>query len=208
MNQAVARPFVVAVSCMAALALLAGCGEDASGARTTLAELQPSSYVVRDPVTTTTVPADPVAEDGTSSIEQQYTVVAGDFPIKVANLYGVPLADLCNYNGWTLPNCPEFPGPGTVINIPPGGRIPGAAVEPAPSGDTGGGTTATQPPTQTTVPPSGECTEGTYTLKSGDFPNKVANQFDITLDQLNAANANTPGYQSFIVGTEIKIPCP
>lgn len=205
MSQAVARPFVVAVSCVAALALLAGCGEDASGARTTLVEIQPSSYVVREPVTTTTAPADPVAEDGTSSIEQQYTVVSGDFPIKVANLYGVSLTDLCNYNGWTLPNCPEFPNPGTVINIPPGGQVPGS---PAPDSGAGSGDpAATPPPTQTTLPP-GECAEGRYTLVDGDFPNKVARQFDITLDQLNAANANTPGYTSFIVGTEIVIPCP
>jgi LysM repeat protein len=210
-----ARPFVVGASCVAALALLAGCGEDATGARTTLAEIQPSSYVVRDPVTTTTTQPgaqEGVGEDGISTIEQQYTVVSGDYPLRVANLFGVPVIDLCNYNGWTPPNCPEFPFPGTVILIPPGAKVPGAPATDTGTGagtDTGTGTdTTAAPPTQTTLPPSGECTEGTYTLVSGDFPGKVAEQFDITVDQLNAANANTPGYSSFIVGTEIKIPCP
>lgn len=205
MTSVAARPLVVAVSLVGALVLLAGCGEDASGARTTLAEIQPSSYVVRDPVTTTSTSPDPVGEDGTSTVAQQYTVVAGDFPLRVANLYGIPLADLCKYNGWTLPNCAEFPFPGTVIDIPPGARVPGAT--PAEPADPGA-PAATQPPTQTTLPPSGECTEGRYTLVSGDIPIRVANRFDITLDQLNAANANTPGYTSFIVGTEIVIPCP
>jgi hypothetical protein len=54
--------------------------------------------------------------------------------------------------------------------------------------------------------PDGE-PRGTYTLKAGDFPASVATALDVTVEQLNEANANTPGYSSFIVGTEINIPC-
>ena len=49
--------------------------------------------------------------------------------------------------------------------------------------------------------------QGTYTIEAGDIPASVAESLDVTVDQLNEANANTPGYGAFIVGVEILVPC-
>ena len=49
--------------------------------------------------------------------------------------------------------------------------------------------------------------QGTYTIEAGDIPASVAESLDVTVDQLNEANANTPGYGAFIVGAEILVPC-
>jgi LysM repeat protein len=199
----------IIMTALGALAVMTGCGGEETGARSTLAPIQPSSYVVREPVTTTTAPEtedEGVDDSGRSTAEQEYTVVSGDFPLRVANLFDVPLTDLCNYNDWTPPNCSEFPFPGTVIRIPPGAQIPGSAVASGTDSSAGGAANGTVP--QTTLAGSGgECVEGTYTIASGDIPLRVASRFDITLDQLEAANANTPGYAGFVVGTVIKIPC-
>ncbi|MBI4882835.1 MAG: LysM peptidoglycan-binding domain-containing protein [Actinobacteria bacterium] len=70
---------------------------------------------------------------------------------------------------------------------------------------------ATLAPTATTstvagVPGSRTDTITEYTLVAGDNPTKVAAFYDITLDQLNAANVGTSGYSIFFVGLKIKIP--
>ena len=53
---------------------------------------------------------------------------------------------------------------------------------------------------------AGPCVEGTYTIQKGDIPINVAKKFDLTVDQLNAANANTKGYKAFAIGAKIIIP--
>ena len=50
------------------------------------------------------------------------------------------------------------------------------------------------------------CKAGDYTIEAGDTPIGVANKFDVTVDQLNAANASTSGYGAFYVGLVIVIP--
>ncbi len=49
--------------------------------------------------------------------------------------------------------------------------------------------------------------QGTYTIEDGDIPALVAESLDVTVDQLNEANANTAGYSGFVVGVEILVPC-
>ncbi len=49
---------------------------------------------------------------------------------------------------------------------------------------------------------------GTYRLQEGDIPATVAQKFDLTVDELNAANADLPGYAAFYVGLAIVIPAP
>jgi LysM repeat protein len=69
--------------------------------------------------------------------------------------------------------------------------------------------TLTPTPTSSTlpgVPGSRTDTVTEYTLIAGDNPTKVAAFYDITLDQLNAANVGTSGYSIFFVGMKIKIP--
>lgn len=198
---------------LAPVTVLAGCGAEETGARSTLAPIQPSSYVVREPVTTTTVPeVDPnagpaVDEEGRSTTEQEYTVRSGDAVSLIARRFGVAMDDIAAYNEW--PNgINQNIFPGDVIRIPPGALVPEAVTaspDPAPTTGTDGGTTATQ---TTLAGADGECVEGTYTITAEDTTRtRVANRFDISVDQLDAANANTPGYSAFYPGLEIRIPC-
>jgi LysM repeat protein len=214
MNSKVGRRFPRAVAFAAVLApfaLLTGCGESETGARTTMVELDTTNYVVREPATTTsTLPDAGVATDeaGRSLTEQSYEIQSGDYPLGVADQFGITLDELVNYNGWG--SASEFPFPGTIIKIPPNALVAGSSS----TGDTGTATetdtgtdTGTASGTTTTLPPAGECTPGSHTIAAGDIPITVAQKYDVTLDQLNAANSGTSGYQSFIVGTVIVIPC-
>ncbi len=45
-----------------------------------------------------------------------------------------------------------------------------------------------------------------YVVQAGDNPTSIANTYGITLQELNAANAETPGYDLFAVGLIIAIP--
>jgi LysM repeat protein len=207
-------PRAVAIAAVIApLALLTACGDSETGARTTMVELDTTNYVVREPATTTTtLPDGGVAtdEEGRSLTEQTYEIQSGDFPLGVADRFGITLDELVNYNGWG--SASQFPFPGTVIKIPPNALVVGASTSSGTDTSTDTGTdtdtdTGTASGTTTTLPPAGECTPGSHTIAAGDIPITVAEQYDVTLAQLNAANASTSGYQAFIVGTVIVIPC-
>jgi LysM repeat protein len=185
---------------------LSACGEDELATRTTLAPIQPSSYVVRDPVMTSTTlgesetePASLVNAEGRSQVEQEYLIKAGDSVSLIASLYGITGDEIARYNDW--PNgVQQAIFPGQTIRIPPLALVPGTAQAPVVNED---GT-----PTQTSVAVAAEeCLEGIYVLRSGDTPSLVARNFEVTLDALNFANRNTAGYGSFIVGTRVRIPC-
>lgn len=45
-----------------------------------------------------------------------------------------------------------------------------------------------------------------YVVSEGDVPAAVAQKFAVSLDELNAANAATPGYDAFTIGLSIIIP--
>jgi LysM repeat protein len=186
--------------------LATACGEDQLATRTTLAPIQPSSYVVRDPVLTSTTlgesetePASLVNAEGRSQVEQEYVIKAGDSVSMIASLYGITGDEIARYNDW--PNgIQQAIFPGQTIRIPPLALVPGAALTPVVNED---GT-----PTQTSVVVAAEeCLVGIYVLRSGDTPSSVARNFEVTLDALNFANKNTSGYGSFIVGTRVRIPC-
>jgi LysM repeat protein len=176
--------------------VLASCGSDtASGSTVSTISLDATNYIVKDPVTTTTE-----ALSGASAGSQTYIVQSGDYAIKVADQFGVPLEDLLNFNGWATGN--EFPFPGEEIKIPPGGKTPGAAVvaeDPAAAADE---TSAGE-----TIPASGSnCEPGSYTIEAGDFEGRVASKFDVTVEALRAANTGTADYSVFYVGLKIVIP--
>jgi LysM repeat protein len=172
--------------------LLAACGGADSGATQSTIDLSAEStaFVVRPPATTVP-PQDSVAPVAGAIVEteQEYVIQAGDYPYKLVEQFGVSLEDLVAYNEWGSAN--EFPGPGTPIKIPPGGK-------------------ATAPADTTpaaTIPDAGDnCDQGKYTIVANDVPSKVANKFDVTVEALAAANSGTPGYGSFYVGLEIVIP--
>ena len=197
---AVAGPLVIGAM------LLAACGgsSDDAAAESTIALSQESTaFVVRPPVTTVAAPADTVLEDGSvSTAAQDYTVQSGDYPLKVANQFGVTLDELIAFNEWG--GVAEFPYPGEVIKIPPGATAAGATttVAAAPAAEAAA---TTQP--AVTIPDAGDnCGEGEYTIVAGDYEGKVAAAFDVTVDALRAANASTNGYNAFYPSLVIVIP--
>jgi len=187
--------------------VLSSCGGSESGATQSTIDLSAAStaFVVR-PTDTTEPPTDTLAADDPDAIvegTQEYTVQSGDAPYVLVTRFGVTLEDLLGVNEWTDPS--QFPFPGTVILIPPGGKSVTAVTATSDSG------TATATDTEATpaetIPDAGDnCSQGTYTLVDGDYPGKVASKFDVTVDALNAANVNTSGYSAFYVGLEIAIP--
>lgn len=180
--------------------VLASCGSDAtSGATASTINLDATNYIVKAPVTTTIAPLSDV--EGASSGSQTYVVQSGDYAIKVADQFGVPLEDLLNFNGWATGN--EFPFPGEEIKIPPGGTTQAAAADAESATD---GETAA--PVGDTIPETGSnCEPGSYTIEDGDNArSKVANKFDVTVEALDAANVGTSGYSAFYPGLKIVIP--
>lgn len=192
------------------LLLATGCGEQADGARTTLVDIQPTSYVLQDPVTTTTttttVPGaapEGGAEGEISPVEQQYTIQGGDAIFKIANLFGIEPQALVDYNGWE-DGFDHFLLPGTVILIPPNAKIPAAGG----GSDSGSEGDAEADPAddaadQGDSAPASGCL---HTIEAGENPTKVADKYGITLDQLRAANANNAAINSFVAGQQLLIP--
>jgi LysM repeat protein len=195
------------------LLALTSCGDNGGSADSaTTVTIQPTSYVIRDQATTTTAPTVNTADaEGRSSVEQAYTVKAGDYPWLVANLYDVDLDELRNFNQWNE-DFSDFPAVGETVRIPPNAKFvdPNApatteAESDATTGttDTGGGDEST-----TSTTSGGPCDPGTYTLVANDYPAGVAEKFDVTVEALNEANAATEGYDIFYVGLDIVIPPP
>ena len=221
---------IVAGLAVAGGLLLGACGSGSGGtsSNSTILPLTPTNFATIPTVpatTTTTVP--PVAG---APIEGQttYIIVAGDYPSTIAQKFKVSFQDLMTLNGWTLSGdqVTNFPAVGTEIKIPAGATQPGSATgtTAAPAGGatttsaaggssrstttTAAGTAKSTTTTAASAPTNsaGPCVEGTYTIQKGDIPINVAKKFDLTVDQLNAANANTKGYKSFPIGLKIIIP--
>ena len=204
------RVGVVAGPVVAGALLLAACGGSTdSGATQSTIDLSQAStaFVVRPPATTVPdIAIDVVA--GVATEEQDYVIQAGDYPLKLASDFNVSVDELVAYNEWG--SVSEFPGPGTTIKIPPGatflvvgtttdGDTVAAVVEANGDGD--------PDVSVATIPESGDnCAAGSYTIATDDFEQRVADNFDVTLAALRAANTSTSGYSSFFVGLTIVIP--
>jgi LysM repeat protein len=191
---------------------LTSCGDNGGTAQSaTTVSIQPTSYVIRDQVTTTTTPAQNTADtEGRSSVEQAYTVQAGDYPVKVATLYDVSLEELSNYNQWES-DYSDFPSPGGTVRIPPNAKFVNPDAPEATDAETETLTTESdssddESTTSTTL--GGPCDPGTYTLETNDYPGGVAEKFGVSVEALNEANAATEGYDGFYVGLDIVIPPP
>ena len=146
--------------------VLASCGSDAtSGATASTINLDATNYIVKDPVTTTIAPLSGGDETATGS--QTYVVQSGDYAIKVADQFGVPLADLLNFNGWATGN--EFPFPGEEIKIPPGGTTQAAATDARHRRCGSSSRGRRGPRSARTIPDTGSnCAPGSYTIEDGD----------------------------------------
>ncbi len=203
---------LAAVACpvIAGALLLAACGSgsDEGATQSTIQLSQGSTaFIVRAPATTLAPEATP-AEGGISTAAQDYTVQAGDYPLKIVADFGITLDELVAFNEWA--SYKEFPGIGSVIKIPPNAILGGAGTTTTIAGATAGGETASGTETATpaaTLPDSGDnCGVGEHIVKDGDLPIRLAKQYDVTLEALNAANASNPAYRQFIIGQTIYIP--
>ena len=194
------------------LLALTSCGDDDSGASASTVEIQPSSYVVKEPATTTatTVVVGP-DEEGLSAGEQAFTVQSiNDVPYRIAELYGVDLEELRNYNGWDE-NFSDYPGIGGTVRIPPGAKFIDPSVTTttaADEDDESDDTDSADATGDTTEAPGGERCNPIYVVEAGDAPLVITRKFDITLEQLNAANTATPDWPNLYTGREIKLPPP
>jgi LysM repeat protein len=184
---------------------MASCGTADDAATQTTIDLSASStaFVVRPPAPT--VPTPEAATAGAVvETEQEYVVQSGDTPIGVANRFGVSLEDLVAYNEWPTA---ALPFPGETIKIPPGGTVSGAEPAGEAAGTDGGDETDSAEPAATSPDAGDNCAPGSYTIEEGDITRtRVADKFDVTVEALDAANAGTPGYNSFYPGLEIVIP--
>jgi LysM repeat protein len=201
----------VGLPVVAGLALLglSSCGDDDGAATVSTVQIKPSSYSVKDPATTTTVPTSAVAgADGKSAAEQTYVVQSNsDVPFNIAKKFGVSLDELRNYNGWDA-KYSQFPGKGGTVRIPPGAIFidPNATTTTAAAGSTANTTDASG-----STPASGSAGDRchpTYEVKSGDAPLVITRRFDITIDQLNAVNSATPNWPNLYTGRKINLPPP
>jgi LysM repeat protein len=182
--------------------LLSACGDSPTATSTTAVNLSSTAYQTLPPTESTLPVETTLPTEGQVSVDaQQYTIASGDYLVGIATRFGVTADAIALANNWADGiNHPLFPG--DLITIPGGAIVPPPTTVPvAPTG-------TTVAPASTVAPNSNGCTPGTYVIAAGDLPGTVAKQFDVTLDQLNAANANTKGYGNFIVGVTIVIPCP
>lgn len=194
---------------LTALIGLTACGGDDDAATVTTISIRPSSYEVKPPATTTTIVtvAAPDA-DGRSAAEQVYTVASdNDVPFNIAAKFDIPLDELRNYNGWDE-DYSGWPGVGGTVRIPPGAKFidPTATTTTvADDPDTSDGT-ATE---GSTAEAGGDRCNPTYTVEAGDAPLVVTRKFDITIEQLDAANVGvTPDWPNLYTGRDIRLPPP
>jgi LysM repeat protein len=207
----------VAALAVLLLAVATACGDDGEVA-VEMRTSQTSTTFVTLPIPSTTRP--PVTQpnrgdaddDGPGgerddepeedpNAERSYEVRSGDFLFRIATAHDVTPEALVAYNGWEGLN--HHINPGEVIRIPPVNWDPdnpdGNADEPD----------ATAP--DESAAPGEQCPDGseaeTYELRRGDTPGRLAARFDTTVADLEAANAETPNYANFVVGTVIKLPC-
>lgn len=134
-------------------------------------------------------PADP-------NQERIHEIESGDFLYGIASDYDMTADDIVAYNGWT-DGVRHALVPGQTIRIPPADWQPederGAA-----STDENAGSA-----------PDSSSDDGcdTYRIRQGDTKGRVAAAHDVTVAELDAANASTQFYAGFVIGIDIQIPC-
>ncbi len=197
--------------------LLSACGDDEPDAEAMV--IQPSSYstIVSTTAAAAAAPSGSTPAGGTVAGTQVYVVQSGDFLAGIAADYGIPPESIAAFNDWE-DGIQHAIHPDQSINIPPGAQVPDPDddededEDSEDNEDTEEESEATEADQEEVDPddpprcPDGT-RQGTYTIEAGDIPANVASSLDVTVDQLNEANATTPGYRAFIVGADILVPC-
>ncbi len=199
MKLKVLAPLVVACA-----AVMSACGESATSS-TTVLNLDGTSYSTQAPTLSTLPTVTSAAVEGqVSDVAQEYIIKETDTSrVKVADMFGITVEALDQANLTTAGYEAFYPG--LKIIIPPGAKVPSAVPDTTAPGVTTGATLA---PTTTVATNGDGCTTGSYVITAEDTTRtKVAEKFGTTVDQLDAANANTKGYSAFYPGLKIIIPC-
>lgn len=199
---------------------LSACGDDDSSAPATLVEIKPSSFVT-SPTTAagaTTPPAGSAVtgEPGEVSMaEQSYEIERGDSLSGIASTFGITIDEITNFNNWA-DGSGHLLVPGETVRIPPGAEFPTPDDDEDESDEDDGGENADDEEESDSTEeasddpelcPDGE-RQGTYTIQATDTTRVgVADRLDVTVAQLDEANAGTPGYSGFFAGLEILVPC-
>ncbi len=207
----------VAAGLVAGVVGLSSCSSGSASPGVTIVASGTSTTFRTEPVrtTTTTLPAPPDLgggdDDGSSggtagdpadadpNAEQAYEVRRGDYLVGIAQRFDVTAEAIAAYNGWE--SLQHSLQPGDSIRIPPQDWDP----DEAPPGS-GSGAASPDGDAAEGACPDGS-TQQTYTIRAGDVKGTVARRFDVTVAELDAANAATPFYAGFVIGIEILIPC-
>lgn len=183
--------------------VLAGCGDNGTAAGNSPTQVRETSYVMVDPEpTTTTLAAAAVTtlppEGAIDPNEQIYVIVPGDSVSRIATIHGITMDQLVQYNQWT-DGINHNLIPGAEVKIPPNAKVPGTGSSGAAAG---AATSGSGVPTQT-EPAAPPCT---YKIEPGDNPSRVAEDYGITFNILQAANPEHNFLEWFKVGETIRIP--
>lgn len=152
----------------------------------------------------TTVAGQPAAGDREVSGEGEvYVVQAGDALPLIADRYNITVEELADFNNWEDGALhPIFPR--QEVRIPEFAEAPEDEEVTDERPDDGLGTMP--------APGGGPmCPDGSerdvYTIVSGDFISRVADKNDLSIDELEAVNAENPAYVSFAPGQDLWLPC-
>lgn len=204
---------VIAATCAcASLLALSACGDSsgtAEGARSTLQYVPATNYVLREPASTTTTTTAATGEAGgggdeRAAGEQTYVVKSGDGLFAIANRFDVEMQLICDYNGWSECGSEKLLLPGDEILIPPNAAVASSAADTSTDESAADDSLDTADDGAATEEEAGEgCA---YTIEAGDTPAGVASDYDITFQQLQAANPSRDFQSWFLVGASINIP--
>ena len=155
---------------------VSACSQDVSGTATTVVPVGATDFATIPPVITTAPGVSTTLPVGSVGFEQEYVVVSGDSPIKVANSYGISVEELLMYNGWV--SIQQFPMPTQSLKIPPTAK-----------------STTAQAIANTTLPPQGPSSKGcgsrpagTYVVAPGDSLSKIGSSFCVKMAAIMTAN--------------------
>lgn len=182
-----------ALGMAAALSLGAsGCGDGSASASPRPTEIPPTNFAIIPNTNVTTPPGDVAGAD---SLLLKYVIKAGDSLAAIGRAHKVTAQSIANANNWD-DGVKHRLTAGETIYLPKNAVLPAGVA----AGEQGGPAVSS---TSTTQAP--KCYKE-YTIVKGDTKKKVANKLGLTVDDLDAANADVRAYKRFVVGGVIKYP--